>query len=298
MQTNPHLNTVYTYDKRTAAQGLIALGHQLRQNRYEICVDIHKNFRAYLLRFLIRPAQIVSYSKQIIQRTLLVKTGLNCYGRILQIPERYLKRLEPFGVLNDENGLELFPTDIHYSKVNAIFQHEKLTEGEPLIGFGPIAAHPLKQWPLERFVALGQQLVRQHHARILLFGGPKDVQRGEAIARQIPNNPIMLCGRVSLLESAAAIKHCALFVGNDTGTVHIATAMQRKVVVLFGPTVEEFGFYPYRAASTVICKPLPCRPCTHTGKGKCKIQDTHACMKQIRVEEVWDVVDGMLKDPT
>jgi heptosyltransferase-2 len=96
------------------------------------------------------------------------------------------------------------------------------------------------------------------------------------------------------LESAAALKRCAVFVGNDTGTVHIATAMQRPIVVLFGPTVEEFGFYPYRTTSQVICKALPCRPCTHTGKGRCKIKETHACMKRIGVEEVREAVEKML----
>lgn len=295
MQTNPYLNTVYTYDKHSGIQGLFALGQQLRRDHYDVCIDIHKNFRTCLLRFLIRPARIVTYSKQIIQRILLVKAGLNCYGKILQIPERYLKRLEPLGVVNDGNGPELFPTEGHYAKINDIFQQEKLTERELTIGFGPIAAHPLKQWPIERFIALGEQLVQHHHARILLFGGPRDVQGVEAIARQIPNAPILLCGKLSLLESTAALKRCALFVGNDTGTVHIASAMKRKVVVLFGPTVEEFGFYPYQTQATVICKPLSCRPCTHTGKGKCKIQDTHACMKQISVEEVRETVEKMLK---
>jgi heptosyltransferase-2 len=196
--------------------------------------------------------------------------------------------------VNDEKGPELFPTETHWSTVKTIFQQANLAEGDLAIGFGPISAHHLKQWPTERFLELGRQLVQRYGARILLFGGSGDVQEVERIAGQIPNAPINLCGKLSLLESAAAIHRCALFVGNDTGTVHIATAMKRKVVVIFGPTVEEFGYYPYRAQSVVISKPLPCRPCTPTGKGRCKIK-THACMKEISVAEVFDAVDEMLK---
>jgi lipopolysaccharide heptosyltransferase II len=293
MQTNPHLTTVYKYDKHTGIKGLLALARQLRDNRYDVLVDIHKNFRSYLLRFLTRPAQSVTYSKQIIQRTLLVKTGINRYRKILQIPERYLKSMKPFGVIDDGKGLELFPTDAHRSKVKTIFQQENLSEGDLAIGFGTVSAHPLKQWPAERFIELGRQLVQKFDARILLFGGPDDLQGTEQIARQIPNTPILLCGRLSLLESAAAVQRCTLFVGNDTGMIHIAAAMQRKVVKFFGPTVEEFGYSPYRTESIVISKPLPCRPCTHTGKGRCKIS-THACMKEISVEEVLDAIEKIL----
>lgn len=296
LQSNPHLDTVYAYNTRSGVQGLCSFAlQQLRRNRYDLCIDIHKNYRSYALRFLIFPTRIVSYSKQVIRRSLLVKTGLNRYKEILQIPERYLRRLKSFGVVNDGNGLELFPTEVHYTKVNTIFQQEHLPEEDLAIGFGAIAAHPLKEWPLERFIDLGQRLVERHQARILLFGGPGDVQKVEVIAKQIPNDPIVLCARLSLLESAAALTRCAVFIGNDTGTVHIAAAMKRKVIVLFGPTVEEFGFYPYGTQATVICKSLPCRPCTHTGKGECNIQETHACMKRIRVEEVWNVVEEMLE---
>ena len=297
MQTNPYLDTVYVYDKPTGMRGLLSLARRLRCNHYDLFIDIHKNLRTYLFRFFSHPNQIVAYSKQIFNRTLLVNMGINRYNEILQVPERYLKPLQPFGVVNDEKGLELFPTEAHITKVNAIFEHEKLAEDELAIGLSPLAAHPLKQWPSERFVELGRQFVEIYGARILLFGGSKELQGVKQIARQIPNDPIILCEKLSLLESAAAVQRCAVFVGNDTSMIHIAAAMQRTVVVLFGPTVEEFGFYPYRTQSIVISKPLPCRPCTHTGKGKCKIS-THACMQEITVEEVFQAVDQLLKkDP-
>lgn len=296
LQTNPHLDHVYAYAPQNSYQGLFYLARQLRKNRYDLCIDIHKNLRSHLLRFLIHPKHTVTYSKQVISRTLLVKIGINRYKEILQVPERYLKRLSAFRVVNDEKGLELFPTSQHYANVQTIFQQEHLTEKEPVIGFGPIASYPLKQWSPEKFITLGQQLIQQYHARIMIFGGPEDRQAGKTIAKQLPNSPIVLCGRVSLLESAAALERCAIFVGNDTGTVHIATAMKTPVIVLFGPTTKEFGFYPYRIPSQIICKPLPCRPCTHTGKGTCKIKDTHACMKQIRVKEVREAVENFLND--
>lgn len=296
VQTNPHLSTVYPYPAGTGLRGLFRLAQQLRPNQYDLCIDIHRNFRSYFLRFLLRPTFTATFKKYLLKRILLVKTGINRYADIVQVPARYLDSVKSFGVVNDGQGLEVFPTVQHEAKVKAIFEQEQLIEQDLAIGFGPIAAHSLKQWPLEKFVQLGRQLVQRHQARILLFGGPADVEQGRTIASQLPNNPILLCGRLSLLESAVALRRCALFVGNDTGTVHLAAAMQRPIVVLFGPTVEEFGFYPYGTDATVISKALPCRPCTHTGKGRCKIQETHACMRRIEVEEVCAAVETLLEE--
>ncbi|PIE35768.1 lipopolysaccharide heptosyltransferase II [candidate division KSB3 bacterium] len=295
LETSPHLDRVHAYDRRYHAQRLRQLGTSLRKNRYDLCIDLHNNLRSHLFRFLIRPRKTVTYSKQILRRTLLVKAGLNYYADIIQVPDRYLRPLAQFNIVGDSHGLELFPTEAHYTHVQAIFQQEHLDEEEPAIGLGPVASFPLKQWPIEKFVALGKLLAHQHQARIIIFGGPHDRDIGETIAKQLPNAPIVLCGHVSLLESAAALTRCAVFIGNDTGTVHIATAMQTPVVVVFGPTSEELGFYPYHAPqSQVICASLPCRPCTHTGKGKCKISDVHACMQRISVEEAQEAVSNML----
>lgn len=297
LRTNPYLNQVYEYEARTGVTGLISLAASLRRHHYDLYVDIHNNLRSHLLRYAIQPTRSVTYSKQTLRRMLLLKFKINRYAEILQVPDRYLQPLRQFGVVNDELGLELFPTPAQYAKVQAIFERERLAETELTIGFGPIAAHPLKQWGLEKFVELGKELVQRFGARILLFGGQREVIPIRRLAEQIPNAPVMFAGELSLLETAAAVRRCAAFVGNDTGIAHIAAAMQRKVVVFFGPTVEEFGFYPYRTPSRVLCKSLPCRPCTPTGKGRCKIR-THACLKNITVKDAIAAIESVLKEKT
>ncbi|GAK49759.1 glycosyl transferase family 9 [Candidatus Moduliflexus flocculans] len=296
VETHPALHQVFRYDSRNGFNGLLQLGRELRQIRYDLCVDLHGNLRSRILRLLAQPSTQIGYSKQILARTLLVQAKINRYRRIVPVPERYLAPLARFGVQNDGTGLELFPTEQNEAHVAKLFAAEGLRDGEPVVGFGAIAAHPLKQWPIENFIALGQRLVDQHQTRIVLFGGPGDRENAERIAQQLSNRAIVLCGRVSLLAAAAALKRCAIFIGNDTGTVHIAAAMQRPVVAIFGPTVEEFGFYPYRTPAKVISAPLPCRPCTHTGKGRCKIRDTHACMTRIRVDEVLEAAETLLRE--
>ena len=287
LDSNPHLDQLHLYDARSGAKGLSALARELRHNRYDLCVDLHKNLRSRHLRLLLRVPRVVSYSKQSLRRTLLLKTGINLYKKpILPIPERYMQQLAPFGVSPDGKGPELFPTGQHDAKVRQLFEEEHVDSQPILVGFAPIAAHPLKQWPLEKFAQLGWQLIQKHQARILIFGSPSEQRFCQTLAQQIPNDPILLCGKLSFLESAAALKSCALFVGNDSAGVHMASAMQTPAVAIFGPTVEELGFYPYGVLLRVVSVPLPCRPCTHTGKGRCKNTEHHACMKRISVEQV------------
>ncbi len=294
---NPGLNTVYAYDSRAGFAGLRVLGKQLREQRYDLLVDLHNNLRSHMLQALIRPRRTVRYSKHLIRRTLLVKGGVNLYPRpIIQMPDRYLRPLEKWGVENDDAGLELFPSDADRAKVAGLFRQHHVSNDELVIGLGPIASFPLKQWPVERFAEVGQELVKRYQARIILFGGPADVEQVHPLAAHIPRHPIVLCGQLSMMESAAALERCALFVGNDTGTAHIASAMGCKVVEIFGPTVEELGFYPYHVPAHVVSSPLPCRPCTHTGKGRCTL-NTHACMRNIAAADVMTAVQHLGVDP-
>ena len=72
-------------------------------------------------------------------------------------------------------------------------------------------------------------------------------------------------GTLSLMHSAALLSRCRLLISNDSGLMHMATALQVPVVAIFGPTVQEFGFYPFQARAEVVSEPLPCRPCSTKG---------------------------------
>jgi heptosyltransferase-2 len=78
-------------------------------------------------------------------------------------------------------------------------------------------------------------------------------------------------------------------VSGDTGLMHLGTAVGTPVVALFGPTVEAFGFFPWRARATVLQRDLICRPCSAFGGDRCPI-DTHACLVEITPAEVADAV--------
>jgi ADP-heptose:LPS heptosyltransferase len=113
-----------------------------------------------------------------------------------------------------------------------------LPAGAPLIGLGPTANWSGKVWPAERFVALAQALqARMPGARAVVFAGPGEAERAMAapVLAALPD-AIDLGGRLSLPEASACLARCALFVGNDSGLMHLAAAIGTPTLGLFGPT--------------------------------------------------------------
>jgi heptosyltransferase-2 len=125
----------------------------------------------------------------------------------------------------------------------------------------------------------------------LVFGGKSERAYCETIVKSINDGlgktfACNLAGSLAILETAAAFDACSLIVSNDTGLMHVACARGRKIVALFGSSVEEFGFFPFRAESAVLqTDGLRCRPCSHIGLNSCP-KSHFRCMKEISVDRV------------
>jgi hypothetical protein len=101
-----------------------------------------------------------------------------------------------------------------------------------------------------------------------------------------------MTGKLSLMETAAAMEFCRVVVANDSGLMHMATAVLRPVVALFGSTVREFGFYPYHSSAVVLERDgLHCRPCSHIGRAACPKRH-FACLNDISPEQALDALDS------
>ncbi|MCP4923341.1 MAG: glycosyltransferase family 9 protein [bacterium] len=111
----------------------------------------------------------------------------------------------------------------------------------PVFGFSPVAGWPLKEWPVERFGQLIKDLLGDYpNAKITLFGSPSEQERLEKLWRLIPQEhhfPVQ--GSHHLLDTAACLSQCTLFVGNDSGLMHLSSALNVPTVGLFGPSDEK-----------------------------------------------------------
>ncbi len=100
-------------------------------------------------------------------------------------------------------------------------------------------------------------------------------------------------GELGLQETGAVIKRAAALVSGDTGVMHMATGVGTPVVALFGPTVRQFGFFPYNAHASVIERDLGCRPCSSHGSEECPLEH-HLCMREILPDMVMTTLSRTL----
>ena len=143
-----------------------------------------------------------------------------------------------------------------------------LPDGGPVIGLGPTANWAGKVWPAERFVALFQALQAVlPGARAAVFAGPGAAERQMAapVLAALPG-AVDLAGRLTLAEAAACLARCRLFVGNDSGLMHLAAATGTPTLGLFGPTpASEYAPSGRRAEAVMAPGPAGCTPIAALG---------------------------------
>jgi heptosyltransferase-2 len=291
VQHNPNLNHVYEFDTASGFNELRRLKTTVQKEQYDLIVDIHNSLRSRFLRLFNEAKGTVIINKRVWERTMLVKFKKNYYRDIISVADRYIEQLKEHGIKNDGEGLELYIPDEIRNRVSSRMAALELDLFGKIIGFCPSAKHATKCWPKERYVELGIKLAEEYNAKILLFGGPSDIERSKYITNSInasvhQANAADFSSELSLLETAAAMQFCDLVVTNDSGLMHIAAAMKRKVVAIFGSTVQEFGFFPVGTKNIVLeQKGLYCRPCSHIGRSSCP-EGHFRCMNEIQVTNV------------
>jgi ADP-heptose:LPS heptosyltransferase len=276
---SPHVDRVIALPTGTGFRGLLRLKSALIAEigeEYDVVFDLHDSLRSRHLRFGLGRAVAV-VRKPTFAKWLLVRRKIDRLQPIVPIPLRYLETGAPFGLVDDGEGLELH-TGGTLAPITRI-------AGRPTIGIAPGARHFTKRWPLERYRALAVELARTTEARIVAFGAQDD---RAACAEMIAGLPdaVNLAGRSSLLEAALACDVCDVVVTNDSAMAHVAAARRRPVVAIFGSTVQQFGFAPFRTPSAVIENVgLSCRPCTTIGREHCP-EGHFRCMLEIEPAEV------------
>ena len=300
INSNHHLSIVHELDRSKGLSGLRELKERLREEQYDLIIDIHDNLRTRYLRSFIGAKKIVVMNKRQFERWVLVNLHRNIYKDKVHVADRYIETVREFGIENDGKGLEIFIPDTTLFSISGKIAKLRLNLYNSVIGICPGAKHFTKRWQKEKFAEVGVRVAKELNAKIILFGGKAEFDDCNFVAQYInekvsADTATNFAGEFSLLETAAAMEFCDVVLTNDSGLMHLATAKQKNVIAIFGSTVKEFGFAPYGTDSVVIERQnLACRPCSHIGRADCPKKHFH-CMKEIGAEEVWVAVKKSLQ---
>lgn len=295
LRYNPYIDHLYEFNSDSGFAGLRRFVSELRQQQYDLIVDLHNSLRSKYIRRRVRAKKVRRISKREIQRFLLIKFKMNVYRNTVHVVDRYIETVEDFGVRNDNDGLELIIPEHYHSHVAEQFEPLK-QERRFLVAICPAAKHYTKRWLKEYYVKLSEMLIDTCGVYIVILGGPEDKAYCEDIRRLIGvEHAVNVAGELKLLQSAAVLDQCDVVVTNDTGMMHIAAARKRKIVAIFGPTVRELGFFPYGTENIVVEHDnLSCRPCTHIGSNSCP-KGHFRCMRDLLPTRVYEATERMLR---
>ncbi len=312
LENNPHIDKLYTFSRE-----ITEILQPLKAEKYDYLIDLHKNLRSLrLILNLRRPFH--SFPKLNVQKFLITQFKINRLPDI-HIVDRYFKAVEKFGVINDGKGLDYFipePTD-PWQKLPHLPKNNYIAL---VIG----GKHATKQLPPEKLPELCRNLSKP----VVILGGPEDKETGDWLVERMNSTQKKVdspwsivhshqmkdmdqehknaasstmdyglltmdcysaCGLLSLNESAALLRDAEYVITHDTGLMHIAAALKKNIVSIWGNTIPEFGMYPYLPqdftgfSKILEVKGLPCRPCSKIGYQKCP-KGHFKCMNEINVQ--------------
>jgi len=215
---------------------------KVRQQNFDFVIDLHSLSETNLLGLLSgapkrlysrRPGRSLDFLGNFTPRPPVEEDH-----RARHLIDRYLDVLIPLGVKDAQRSPRLRTRTEDDGAIDKLLKKEKADSGSPLIGFFPGAGHPSRCWPLEKFAALAEFLMRNDGSRPVVFAGPEERPMLTQIRALFPRSAIIF-DRLTISQLAAAQARLAVLVSNDTGPMHIAAAVGTPVVLLLDRRAPE-----------------------------------------------------------
>jgi len=280
VDTNPYIDKVHILKK-----SFYLTVSELKNEQFDYIIDLHNNVRTKRVKLSLRRLSF-TVDKLNIKKWLCVNFKINKLPKI-HIVDRYLETVKLFDVKNDNKGLDFFIPEKEEVEINDLDQ--KFKSG--YVAFVIAANHLTKALPNEKAISICKKIKHP----IVLIGGKDDVKRGEIISKAVGENVINACGKYNLYGSASIVKQSNVVISYDTGLMHIASALKKKIISIWGNTVPDFGMYPYlpnEQSKIIQVEGLKCRPCSKIGYDKCP-KKHFKCMNDIDEERIVDLVEKL-----
>jgi lipopolysaccharide heptosyltransferase I len=275
----------------------------IRRTRYDLVIDLHGQFRSALLSLVSgapvrigfdRPRRETQKASRPLPRAAYTHgwTGARegawlAYTHRILLPTLDAHAVDRYLWLGPELGLPDGPPDFHFpvpleadQRVSALLGHHGLA-GRSLAVLVPGTIWETKHWHVEGFAGVARHLSATGKA-VVLAGSAKEGARCQAVVAACPD-AVDFSGQTTLSDLAALIRRAAVCVTNDSGSMHLAVALGRPVVSVFGPT-DPLWIGPYGRPTTVVRADVPCAPCYLRALWRCP--HGHRCMNEVSAAQV------------
>jgi heptosyltransferase-1 len=291
VEGHPALDEVIVLPKKLKIKDFLGHIRKIRKNRYDVIIDFHGGPRASLFALFSKARLKIGYKikyKEFIYNTAIPRE-----------PEQgFIHSVE--GHSNLVRALGISPVSIpkpslppgkalETEKIQRILRRNHCL-GYKLITLHISAGNEFRDWGTDRFITLTDLLSGISDAKVMLVGGEEDKQAAAEIIEGSTISLISLVSQLNLRELRELIRVSTLFVGPDSGPMHIASSTLTPIVAMFGPTLPAH-FAPWDAKATLLEKDYDCRPCRQR---KCVYDDVR-CLRTISPEEVYQACLSFLQ---
>lgn len=305
---NPHIDKIIVFDRSLKKQGLfknisgqLKLVSDIRKTKPDLCIELTGGDRGAIISFVSGAKVRIGYGKR--KKGMLFRDSL--FTDVYEgddvsehAAQSNLNVLREIGIGADvkDYPLKLYVSDSARDEADSLFKKHSISSDDFIVFVHPVSRWFFKCWDDEKVAKVCDYLKEKYNAVILFSGGPAEKEKNKI------NNIINLCknkdkvidlsGQLSLETLSAVLQSSTVFFGVDTALMHMASALKKPLVVLFGPTGSH-NWGPLNPEAIVLKKEeLECMPC---GKAGCDDSKKSRCLEMIEVREVTDSFDKLIE---
>jgi heptosyltransferase-2 len=296
LRNDPRIFSLIEFDPGGSHKGLsgfMRLIFQLRSCDFDLLVDLHANLRSFFVRHLVKSGVKLKYGKRRLSRLLMVYLK-SLKPEVTHTVDSYLKVLEHLEITASEKHPSIYLGQEDVTSSDHFLLEQGAEKDDIVVGMHAGARWQTKRWDEGKFRQVCRALVVRLGCSILLFGDRGEEKTVENIGEDLPNEGLLKAVGLPLGELMSLIKRCDCLVTNDSGPMHIASALQVPVVAIFGPTHPKLGFAPVGSRNVVLCADVKCSPCSLHGEKRCR-KESRFCMDLIEPEMVVEAVERLLE---
>ena len=248
----------------------------LKNKKYDLIIDFRNSLLPYFLKAEYR---MTFFLKEFFSKKFTTHES-----------ERVIKFLEPYFGINENHGLYFPVKEEEIEESRKIFEKFGVSDADDFIVLNPGAAFEKKRWNKNRFAALGREIMNKYNVTLIIVGNKDDFKVAEEIVSKINCKRVLnLAGQISFRHLACLLLRALLLITNDTGTMHLASAIRCPVVAIFGPG-NPMRYGPIGTKSIVVHTERTCFPC----KLESRCKKNFICMEDVSVEQVLSAVSRIL----
>lgn len=292
---SPYLDEVIIYDKEGKHKSWFhsrEFALNLKKKKFDLTLVLHPNNRVHLVTFFAGIRRRIGYDRKL---GFLLTDQLK---HTKQLGEKHeleycLDFLQPLGLESGDKDLFMPIKAESEAWVDGVFAQQAIQKTDKLLAINPGASCPSRIWLGERFAEVSRRLAEKYGFKVILVGGPKEMKIADIVLKSMQSSVVNLSGKTSLSQLASVLKRCDLLISNDSGPVHMASAVGTPVISIFSRNkkgINPTRWGPVGKKDKILHRTVGCIECL---AHNCRKQ--FACLKAITVDDVLQAADEILK---